>query len=265
MFFRPVLVALQFLTVIPVRPGADVTEADMIRSIGAFTLVGLLQGVLLVLADVSLGLVFNTDIVIALMLLVLVLTNGGFHLDGLADTFDALACRGDRERRLRAMKDSSTGAIGVTAIVFSLGLKYLALKAVVNLSYFTWYHTLCLMPVVSKWTMTICMFRGSPASGDGLGRIFISGARGRDVVLSTAFVLVLMTLPIVAAPSQAGPVHHLFNLGSLVLLFLLCVFLIRLFQRRFGGLTGDNLGAVGELSEVAFLLLVPIWQRLYIL
>ena len=63
-------------------------------------LVGLLQGILLVLTDYVSGIFFHQDLVIAIVLLMLVLSNGGFHLDGLADTFDAIAVKssGDFEK-----------------------------------------------------------------------------------------------------------------------------------------------------------------------
>ena len=74
--------------------------------------------------------------------MILIVSNGGFHLDGLADTFDALSVKSsgdhaaDRERRLRVMKDSTTGAIGVIAIVMTMLLKFLFLNNLFSSSLF---------------------------------------------------------------------------------------------------------------------------------
>jgi adenosylcobinamide-GDP ribazoletransferase len=130
--------------------------------------------------------VFHPDLVTGLILLVYVLSNGGFHLDGLADTFDAIAAKSegtlnaDKQKRLSILKDAATGPIGVTAIVFSLGLKYLSLNNLTHFSPFAYYSSLLLFGNL-KWTMVIS-FYGKPAE-DGLGCIFINKI-GREIVIS---------------------------------------------------------------------------------
>jgi adenosylcobinamide-GDP ribazoletransferase len=259
------LIALQFLTIVPVRVGGEVTEEDMARSSAFFPLVGLVQGVLLVAADILLGRVFHPDLTLALVLLVLVLSNGGFHLDGLSDTFDALATKGGRERRLEAMKDSATGAIGVTAIVFALGIKYLSLKSVSNLTTYDYYAALLFMPVLSKWAMLVMMRHGVPAREEGLGRVFMSGARTGGLIAATVITAALLSAPVLAVPLWAGAMRHVFNFGALALVYMFGLLLTRFFRRRFGGLTGDTLGAGGELAEILFLWTAIVWSRLYTL
>ncbi|MEJ2697108.1 MAG: adenosylcobinamide-GDP ribazoletransferase, partial [Candidatus Sulfobium sp.] len=176
---KRLLTAFQFLTVIPVGAGIAADDADIAKSSALFVPVGLAQGILLVAADKALGVVFQPGLAIALVLLVLVLTNGGFHLDGLADTFDALASKStgdaskDMEKKLSIMRDGTAGPIGVTTIVFSLGLKYLALVDISGFSSSACYFSLFLMPMMSKWTMVASMYLGRPARQDGLGRLFV--------------------------------------------------------------------------------------------
>jgi adenosylcobinamide-GDP ribazoletransferase len=257
---RSFLLALQFLTIIPVKLKGDVTEAHVARSVVFFPLVGLLQGIVLVAAYLAFGKVFPPGLAVALVLLVLVLINGGFHLDGLADTFDAFACKGDREKRLYVMKDGSVGAIGVTAILFALALKGLALTEIMDVRVI--YFALLTMPVLSKWVMMLSMKKGDPAREDGLGRIFMHGIRGGDVAGATLFVLILMALPYIAGVRDT---IYLTGAGvGLLMIYILNLLLVKLFSWRFGGLTGDNMGALGEISEVLFLLTVAGWQRLYI-
>jgi adenosylcobinamide-GDP ribazoletransferase len=251
---------LQFLTIIPVRLKGDVTEAHVARSVGFFPLVGLLQGLVLVAAYLAFGKAFQPGLAVVLVLLVHVLLNGGFHLDGLADTFDALACRGDREKRRSVMKDGSVGAIGVTAILFALALKGVALMNINDVCVLCF--ALLAMPVLSKWVMILSMKMSGPAREDGLGRIFVQGIRGKDVVGATVFVIILMSIPFVSGVRDP---YYLVGAGvSLFMIYVLTVMLVKLFSGRFGGLTGDNFGALGEVSEVLFLLTVAGCQRLYI-
>ena len=177
---KSLLVALQFLTVIPVKTKTLVSDADIARSSSAFVIVGFIQGVLLVITDYISGILFHPDLVTGIILLVYVISSGGFHLDGLADTADAVAVKSsgnneeDRRRRLSVMKDGATGPAGVMAIVFMILLKYLSLKNISHLLIFTYYLSLVLMTTLPKWAMVTAMFYGKPARKEGLGRIFIN-------------------------------------------------------------------------------------------
>ena len=78
------------------------------------------------------------DVAAGLAVFCLILTNHGFDLDGLADTFDGLAVKSsgdpekDRAKRLLVMKDSATGAAGVMAIAVVLLLKFVLVKAILG-------------------------------------------------------------------------------------------------------------------------------------
>lgn len=265
------MIALQFLTIIPVNSKAVYSETDIAKSSSAFIFVGLMQGLLLILISLALNLIFHEELVIALMLMFLVILNGGFHLDGLSDTFDALSVKSsgdiekDRQKRLAIMKDSTAGPIGITAIIFVLTLKYLSLKGVTHMSYFSVYSTLLFMPVISKWAMLIAFYHGKSARRDGLGRIFIEGAKGREFAFSTIVLIILLMAFHLIFSHFAPEAQYIFNLILLVTIYCLSRFWIGLCNSKFGGLTGDTLGALSELTETIFLMLVIVWSRLYIL
>jgi adenosylcobinamide-GDP ribazoletransferase len=273
---KRLLLAFQFLTIIPIKcrgmachaPTA-VNEADIVKSSSAFVIVGLIQGILLGVTDYISGMVFHPDLVTGIVLLVLVLSNGGFHLDGLADTFDAIAAKStgnidiDREKRLSIMKDSAIGPIGVIAIVFSLALKYLSLKNLSHFSTFTYYSSLLLMPALSKWTMVISMLYGKPSREDGLGRIFINRIRGKDVVISTLILFSVLILLQVFFSYYIPGGQYIFYAVFLVTMYFLCRAWIHFFYKKFGGLTGDTLGAISEVTELAFLLMVVAWSHIF--
>jgi len=133
-FVTRFLLAFQFLTIMPLKVKGNISEREIAQSATFFPVVGVFQGLLILLSASLLSNVLPSEIVSGLIILILITSNGGFHLDGLADTFDALSVKSsgneaiDRQNRLSVMKDSATGAIGVTAIVLTILLKFLLIK-----------------------------------------------------------------------------------------------------------------------------------------
>jgi len=246
-------IAIRFLTIIPLR-GDLPSRAGMAGGTAAFPVVGLLQGALLVLVAYFTGRVFPPGVSAAMLLFALALSTGGLHLDGLADTFDAVAKRGSRQEKLLVMKDGKTGPIGVAAITLSLLLKFALLSGLsVSRLYFI---SLLYMPAFSKWAMVVAMYHGRPARQDGLGKIFVEGAGGRELFAATAVMLIITGVPI--AMGAAGALA-LFAGTMTVTLYLFCLLSVRFSHRQFGGLTGDTLGAIAELSEIIYLLTALAW------
>ncbi len=260
---RQFLLALQFLTIFPIKIKGDVHDTDIARSVPFFVFIGLIQGLVLILSDFILGIFFHPDIVIAFILLIHVIINGGFHLDGLSDTFDALAVRGDKERKLSVMKDGSTGPAGVIAIFFVLFLKYLSLKGISNLLPFTYYSSLLLMPIIPKWTMAVSMFYGISARKSGLGNIFTKNIGRREVFISTFSLLMILIIISYGFGRYMPHDQIIYYLALLISMYTLSRISVVFFKRHFGGLTGDTLGAVSELTEIFFLITVIIWSRIY--
>jgi adenosylcobinamide-GDP ribazoletransferase len=258
------LLALQFLSILPVRVRGEVTERDLMGSALFYPLVGLIAGALLVAADWLFSLVLPQGLTNAMVLLVLVLFSGAFHLDGLADTFDAIAVKGDRERRLAVMREGAAGPAGVTAIVFVLGIKFLAFDAISNLTYFEHYFTLLFMPVAGRWAMLAGMLVGRPARTDGLGQVFIGRLGAKRFALATALTALLIA-GLVLPAGRYVLIDWYLQVGlGFAAVFVLAALCSRLFNALFGGQTGDTLGATGELSETLFVLWTLLWSRLFL-
>ncbi len=267
---KKLFIAFQFLTIIPYQVKSPLSDDDIAGSSSAFVIVGLIQGIALFITDYISGIFFHPDLVIGIILLVYFILNGGFHLDGLADTVDAVAIKAsgsdeaDRKKRLSVMKDSAAGSIGVVAVVFTILLKYLALKNITHFLSFTYYSSLVLMPVFPKWVMVVAMFYGRPAREDGLGRIFINRTGLKEVVISTSLLLLLLIFPLLFLGQRIPGNLSIFYALVIATLFIFCRLSIGFFNTKFGGLTGDTLGAMSEMSEITFLFMVIIWSRLYI-
>ncbi|WP_372867942.1 adenosylcobinamide-GDP ribazoletransferase, partial [Pseudomonas sp.] len=121
------LIALQFLTRLPVRLAAMPSAQETGRSLLWYPVVGLLIGLLLLGVHYLLG---DAPALLqaALLLVIWVGLSGGLHLDGLADSADAWAGGfGDRERTLAIMKDPRSGPMAVVVLVLLLLLKFVAL------------------------------------------------------------------------------------------------------------------------------------------
>jgi adenosylcobinamide-GDP ribazoletransferase len=269
---KKILIAFQFLTIIPVRVNEDISEKEISQSAVYFPVAGAFQGLSAVCTALLSVNFFSPEITSGLVLLTFIVINGGFHLDGLADTFDALAIKSsgdpaaDRDKKLGIMKDSTTGAIGVIAIVMAILLKFLFLADILSSSPASaCYVFLFLMPVFSKWVMISMMYHGKSARQDGLGKMFIDNI----TLVKVAFASLLLIFFCVAADLLY--LRKLFGSSAIILYLLLIAVLYifsflstKFFEKRFGGLTGDTFGAVSEISEILFLMVTSLWLQHFI-
>jgi len=235
------LLALRFLTVIPLGSHGEVGEGDIKASVAYFPVVGLVQGLILVIVYYVFRGVFGGLLLSALVASVLALTNGGFHLDGFMDTIDGLAGGHDRDSRLEIMRDSHAGAVGVVFTVFLIIIKVTALSSI---SAGAMGAAVFLLPVGGRWsTVPLAVLSGYARPGGGLGKA-VTGAGARELAVATAITLALM--------------FYFTGLWVFIILVGLggAACLISMFFRsRLGGVTGDVFGFQAEVSEVLFLLL----------
>lgn len=261
---KKLLAAAQFLTIIPIRIKGNLSREDISASSAFFPIIGFLQGAILSgIALISLKF-FSPGVTSALILAAYILTNGGFHLDGLSDTFDALSVKSsgddkkDKQRRLDVMRDPAAGPIGTAAVTMSLILKYALLNELVKEAGYVYFNSVVfIMPVISKWSMTMMIKGAVSARNDGLGKIFFDGVKRRhaiaaSVLMVTAACFIYFLTGLFACVTETCLIY--FFLLALVLSLCAGYGLRFLCTARFGGLTGDNLGAIHEVSEITFLL-----------
>lgn len=248
---RSFVIAWQFLTAIPLsRVHHEPTATELACSMAWYPLVGFMIGGTLVGVDLLLGHVFEPPVVNAMILVVLVGLTRGLHQDGLADTVDGLIGGGDREARLRIMKDPAIGAIGATALCLSLIVRYAGLMA---LPQEVRVPALVTMPAAGRWSMVLLTRLSPPARAEGsLAGPFLTYVSGGPVAIATGTLFV-------------GLGVGLGVLGACVVVAGGTAFVLvarQWFHRQIGGVTGDTLGATNELVEILFLLLVPLLLRL---
>ncbi|MDD9945471.1 MAG: adenosylcobinamide-GDP ribazoletransferase [Myxococcales bacterium] len=228
--------AVALLTTIPIRQDR---ATDVGAAVPWFPAVGGLIGALSLALVVTAGPAIPSHVSAILVVALVALLTGGLHLDGVADTFDALGGgRGDPARALAIMRDSRIGAHGAVALQLVLLAKVLAAEALIDRGQT---FALLLAPLFSRFAVIPCVAFFNSARTDGLAHGLKSQLRAVHTPLSALWPAAAIVwwphawIPAVAAVSVA---------------LALCVWLCR----RLGGLTGDVYGASIELSETAFLL-----------
>jgi adenosylcobinamide-GDP ribazoletransferase len=239
---RLYLIAMQFLTIIPLPFDTRCQKEDLGRSTACFPLVGLTIGGLLVGLYWLIEPWLSHSLVAAVLITALVAMTGALHLDGLADVCDGLAARGSRERFLAIMKDSNVGAVGAVGLALGLLLKWQALLAVP--AEITW-QTLLLFPTLGRFAQVLAMAGAKHARQEGLGAAFIQGMKSRHLLVAL-FITVAVCLALL-------PVKGLFVLTAV---FAITLIIKGYFQNRLGGLTGDIIGCTCELSEILSLIVL---------
>ncbi|AOS65154.1 adenosylcobinamide-GDP ribazoletransferase [Actinoalloteichus hymeniacidonis] len=232
--------ALSWLTVLPV-PTRTVDARAAGQAIALAPLVGGLLGALGigVLAGATL---LGIDPTVAGLLTVgaLTLSTRAMHLDGLADTADGLGCYGDRQRALAVMRDGGAGPFAVVALILVLGIQAACYAALATAG--SWW----IVPVAlatGRAAFGWCCRRGVPAARpDGLGAM-VAGSQAPGLVVGWWAVLAL------AATAACG----WFGLAGAVAALGMTVLLSAHTTRRFGGVTGDVLGAASEAATTIVL------------
>jgi adenosylcobinamide-GDP ribazoletransferase len=228
---RSALAAVAFLTRVPVGRWVELDGDDVARAGWAFPLVGL--GIGAAVGAVADGLSGPLTPLLAALLgvaLGAVLT-GALHLDALADTADALG-GSTREGALEIMRDHRIGAYGALALVLDVGIKAAAI-AVLD---------------VEQVAAAFCLARAVPVAlgaalpyartGEGIGRA-TTGTGVWQVVVSAAIAVAACVL-------LGSPWLALVGVAALGICGLTA-------RRWLGGVTGDVLGAAGEVTELAAL------------
>ena len=240
---RGFLIALQFLTRVPVYWPRGITQEELPRSMLYYPAVGLLIGLVLAAVNHAGSAFFPRGLLAAGLLLIPILLTGGLHLDGFADTVDGFYGGRSREAILAIMKDSHIGAMGVIGLIGLLLFKFSLLQ---SLGPDIMSPALILMPALGRWSMVVVASTTTYARSEGTGQAFVGHISTREW-LGATFLTVITALFLM----------RLLKATILCLMVLLMTFaLATLMKRKIGGATGDTLGATNEIIEVLALLIV---------
>ena len=228
--------AWAFLTRLP--GGAHpADERALGMSVPWFPVVGAVIGLVIGMVWLGLNELVSSLTSATIAVMVGVMITGAFHEDGLADTADSLGGY-TPERRLEIMKDSRVGTFGVLALVFSVLVRVVALAALEPVEGVV---ALVMAHAVGRSIATIVMASSPAASAIGLGQSYTAHLPKPAVWAISA---VIAGCSVVGGP--AGVVGYgLALVGALMI--------VSLARRAYGGTTGDVLGAIEQVGEMAVL------------
>lgn len=232
-----VKVAFAFLTRIPIT---HKDEVSIQRSAIWFPFVGSAIGLTAGLVFVGLNRLIPATPAAAVTLLISTLITGGFHHDGLADTFDGLVGGWNPEDRLRILKDSRHGTYGVLAIALQLIIQFAFLSALsprIALLALITAHT------VGRLVPIYFMLTPAAPSHEGMGATYVRTVKGVHVLSASLITIALLT-PLIGL--------HLLLLLAVVAINSFCFLLY--VRRKIGGVVGDVLGASEQIAESLVLL-----------
>jgi adenosylcobinamide-GDP ribazoletransferase len=239
--------AVTLLTAIPVDAAASGGSTPTRRAAGAAMAWAPAVGVLLGAAAAAVLEIAarwgRTGPLLAAVLAVvaLALLTRGLHLDGLADLADGLGSRRPADQVLAIMKRSDIGPFGVVTLVLTLAVDVAALAQAQALGRGA--PAVIAAAAAGRLSLTWACRRGVPAArGTGLGAL-VAGT----VHPAVPVVLTAAALGAAAAAGLIVVIAVAAGLAAALALTTLCV-------RRLGGITGDVLGALVEVSTAVCLL-----------
>jgi adenosylcobinamide-GDP ribazoletransferase len=245
---RLALIALQFLTRVPVPSRVGYSEAWLQASARHFPLVGAAMGGVAALVLWSAALLWPMPVAVLLSMAATMALTGAFHEDGLADTFDALGGAVTREKALAIMKDSRLGTYGTVALVAVLATKASALIA---MEVGAACAALLLAHALSR-AVPVGLIYSLPYGGDAeaaKAKPLATQIGGAGLAVATAWALATSV-----ALGAAGLLPAASLAAACVAALAVFEWMRRWLRARLGGFTGDTLGASQQLAEVAIYL-----------
>lgn len=245
---RQFLLAIQFLTRLPVPNRLATTEAELGRAAAFFPLVGVIVGGSTAGVYLLAARVVSPPVAILLALVFAAFITSGFHEDGLADTFDGLGGGWTKDRALEIMRDSRIGAYGALALIFLILGKFITLTELGSEHVWRW---LIVAHVAARWTvLPLCKWLPY-ARPEGQGKLVAKQITSIALLIgSLTFLLTLLLFPWRTAIIALAM--------TIVVTFLSGLY----YKRRLGGITGDCLGATNQITELLMYLTAHVLYRL---
>ncbi|GGI54336.1 adenosylcobinamide-GDP ribazoletransferase [Oxalicibacterium solurbis] len=245
--WRLFCIALQFFTRIPVPRSIGFDPQWLQQALRYFPAVGIVVALITSLVYIVATLLWPQTIAVLLSMIAGIYLTGAFHEDGFADTCDGFGGGTSAERVLEIMKDSRIGAYGAIGIMMMLALKATTL---VSLPPPTVVAALLIGHPLSRWMASALVWQMEYAKMNGKAKPIAEQMSNAEFGIATAIVL----LPIATIGCLTSWIAWDGIVVGVVLAAAASYRLARLFDRRIGGYTGDCLGAVQQVAEVAFYL-----------
>jgi len=239
---KPLITALRTLTILPI-PGKETKNIS--HSLPFFPLVGLFLGAV-VYALIKLAVfagIGQSSIIALVSLIAVTVVTGALHIDGLGDVADGFGSRKNKAEILAIFKDSRLGTFGVCAVVFDLLLKLVCWNELIQTNRFL---IIIISFIISRSMQSIFL-------------CFVPSARENSLVSSFNKIPIAIKIIILLSSILHITLGGYFAGYFAVALYFFVAFIVSLFFalyciKKIGGFTGDCVGALNELSEIAVVL-----------
>ncbi|MBS7655579.1 adenosylcobinamide-GDP ribazoletransferase [Candidatus Bathyarchaeota archaeon] len=236
--------AIAFLTIFPVNEGSLI---DAINGMYFFPIIGAMigftAGIFSLLISHFLSRLLTSLFTLGLLLLI----TGLHHLDGLADFGDGVMASGVKEDKLKAMRDVNLGIGGLTLTTL---VTLSSIFAIYQLNFNFLLQTLIASETSAKLSMVFLALISKPAY-NGLGASFIKGMKGKKGLIRFFLALITSAIIIFLTFSFFGILILISGLITSLILFIIS-------NTKFGGVTGDILGALNEISRMLSLVIAGL-------
>ena len=273
------LLLLSFMTRIPM-PKTEYDEEKLGKSMKYFPIVGIIVSFILLFFCIIFNFIFknlNYSTALPLMILVVILTDlittGALHLDGLADTFDGIFSYRSKHKMLEIMKDSRLGSNGALALILYFLLKFVLFYSLIIESRELTLYAIMTYPVVSRFCSVISCASSPYARGSGMGKTFVDNTKTCGLIVATIITLLytigMLFMPFILFTNYSLPIQFIMKsiLVIVVIVTLLALFAYafsKLIERKIGGITGDTLGALLEISSLVYIFLFLVIPTFFI-
>lgn len=234
---KRLLIAFQFLTALPFKIRSEIKEEDYARSLVYFPIVGMTIGATLSAILLCCGFL-PVPVLGVIVLIFSAFLTGALHLDGFADTCDGFYGSKPKEEILEIMRDPRIGVMGVVGVTLLLLLKF---SLIISLPRDVLWRSLIMICCFARWAQTVgCLV--PYARNEGKAGLFIKYARKKDIIIGGIFTIIVFSA--------------LFGLKGIIIFFISLIpalLFIRYVKVRIGGMTGDTIGAVSEITEISAL------------
>jgi len=243
---RLFFIALQFFTRVPIPRWVGFEPGWLQHAVRYFPLVGMVVALVTGAVYALAARLWPQSVAVLLSTIAGIYLTGAFHEDGFADVCDGFGGGMTRERVLDIMTDSRIGAYGAIGIASLLGLKCVVLTELPPQDVVP---ALLLAHPLSRLLSTVLIWRLDYVKADGKAKPLAQQISTPELCI-TGLTVMLPALVLGAI----GWISWYGVLIGAVTAALAAAWLARLFVRRIGGYTGDCLGAVQQVTEVAFYL-----------
>lgn len=258
---KGLVLLFKFMTRLPIPTDPEFDSKELGKSMKFFPVVGIVIGAILYGVYLLGSKYIPTSYVLAtIIVLTEVVLTGGLHLDGLADTFDGIFSYRSKQKMLEIMKDSRLGTNGGIALVLYFILKILLIAGINDMSMgmtgalFGFKSSVgavvLVTPVLARINPVLNCAVSPYAKPSGSARDFAESTNKTGVLIAVAIALLFSGVIGCGVLGVLNPLH-LINITAITMV--LGLYFSKLMERKIGGITGDTLGAVLELSEIFIL------------